>query len=78
VHGMHAATSRVVNSAQGSSCKLKFVNGSANKDFKKENDVLIQRQTIKVIDSSNLKSIALVTLILSIMIISFFNKWSNF
>ncbi len=78
MHGMHAATSRVVNSAQGSSCKLKFVNGSANKDFKKENDVLIQRQTIKVIDSSNLKSIALVTLILSIMIISFFNKWSNF
>jgi hypothetical protein len=25
VHGMHAATSKVENSAQGSSCKLKFV-----------------------------------------------------
>jgi hypothetical protein len=25
VHGLHAATSKVVNSAQGSSCKLKFV-----------------------------------------------------
>ncbi len=25
MHGLHAATSRVVNSAQGSSCKLKFV-----------------------------------------------------
>ncbi len=27
MHGMHAATSKVVNSAQGSSCKLKFVHG---------------------------------------------------
>jgi hypothetical protein len=27
VHGLHAATSKVVNSAQGSSCKLKFVHG---------------------------------------------------
>ncbi len=25
MHGMHAATSKVENSAQGSSCKLKFV-----------------------------------------------------
>ncbi len=25
MHGLHAATSNVVNSAQGSSCKLKFV-----------------------------------------------------
>jgi hypothetical protein len=28
VHGLHAATSKVVNSAQGSSCKLKFVHGT--------------------------------------------------
>ncbi len=27
MHGMHAATSKVENSAQGSSCKLKFVHG---------------------------------------------------
>jgi hypothetical protein len=27
VHGLHAATSKVENSAQGSSCKLKFVHG---------------------------------------------------
>ncbi len=27
MHGLHAATSKVVNSAQGSSCKLKFVHG---------------------------------------------------
>jgi len=27
VHGLHAATSKVVNSAKGSSCKLKFVHG---------------------------------------------------
>ncbi len=27
MHGMHAATFKVVNSAQGSSCKLKFVHG---------------------------------------------------
>jgi hypothetical protein len=26
-HGIHAATSKVENSAQGSSCKLKFVHG---------------------------------------------------
>jgi hypothetical protein len=31
VHGLHAATSKVVNSAQGSSCKLKFVHGSPSK-----------------------------------------------
>jgi hypothetical protein len=31
VHSMHAATSKVVNSAQGSSCKLKFVHGLRNK-----------------------------------------------
>ncbi len=31
MHGMHAAaTSKVENSAQGSSCKLKFVHGEAN------------------------------------------------
>ncbi len=27
MHGIHAATSKVENSAQGSSCKLKFVHG---------------------------------------------------
>jgi hypothetical protein len=27
VHGMHSANSKVGNSAQGSSCKLKFVHG---------------------------------------------------
>ncbi len=29
MHGMHTATSKVENSAQGSSCKLKFVHGLA-------------------------------------------------
>jgi hypothetical protein len=29
VHGMHAATSKFENSAEGSSCKLKFVHGAA-------------------------------------------------
>jgi hypothetical protein len=29
VHGMHAATSKVENLAQGSSCKLKFVHGES-------------------------------------------------
>ncbi len=28
MHGIHAATSKVENLAQGSSCKLKFVHGS--------------------------------------------------
>ncbi len=32
MHGMHAATSKVENSTQGSSCKLKFVNSSINYD----------------------------------------------
>jgi hypothetical protein len=32
VHGLHAATSKVVNSAQGSSCKLKFVHGRPHYD----------------------------------------------
>ena len=27
MHGLYAATSKVENSAQGSSCKLKFVHG---------------------------------------------------
>ncbi len=30
MHGMHAATSKVENSTQGSSCKLKFVHGWVN------------------------------------------------
>jgi hypothetical protein len=30
---MHAATSKVENSAQGSSCKLKFVHGQTNLSF---------------------------------------------
>jgi len=30
---MHAATSKVVNTAQGSSCKLKFVHGKCIIDF---------------------------------------------
>ncbi len=29
MHGIHAATSKVENSAQGSSCKLKFVHGKS-------------------------------------------------
>jgi hypothetical protein len=29
VRGLHAATSKVENSTQGSSCKLKFVNASS-------------------------------------------------
>jgi hypothetical protein len=32
----HAATSKVENSAQGSSCKLKFVHGLLYFNFKKE------------------------------------------
>jgi hypothetical protein len=32
VHGMHAATSKVENSAQGSSCKLKYVHGGTLRD----------------------------------------------
>jgi hypothetical protein len=32
VDGMHAATSKVENSAQGSSCKLKFVHGVVDVD----------------------------------------------
>ncbi len=32
MHGIHAATSKVENSAQGSSCKLKFVHGPCHYD----------------------------------------------
>ncbi len=34
---MHAATSKVENSVQGSSCKLKFVHGSSLKQLSLEN-----------------------------------------
>jgi hypothetical protein len=34
VHGLHATTSKVVNSAQGLSCKLKFVHGVSETNLK--------------------------------------------
>jgi hypothetical protein len=36
VHGVHAATSKVKNSAQGSSCQLKFVHGNCDIEFEQK------------------------------------------
>jgi len=36
VHGIHAATSKVENLAQGSSCKLKFVHGVIERERERE------------------------------------------
>jgi hypothetical protein len=46
VHDMHAATSKVENSAQGSSCKLKFVHGLAD-SFTRESDFALSQSMIE-------------------------------
>jgi hypothetical protein len=48
VHGLHAATSKVVNSAQGSSCKLKFVHGYSSEKC------IVQKSLTIIIQNCNI------------------------
>ncbi len=48
MHSMHAATSKVENSAQGSSCKLKFVHGESKRERERESKRERERERERV------------------------------
>ena len=52
MYGRHAATSKVENSAQGSSCQLKFVHDSVKVLFIKESFAYIQFHFLSVTQKS--------------------------
>jgi hypothetical protein len=65
VHGLHAATSKVENSAQGSSCQLKFVH--ADTDYIDTLSIAQVEESYQLVDEDDSRSVTKVRISKSLL-----------